>query len=308
MSSKYPVDIGDQEGIVDAVNYLLSGPSGLGQNFAGFSSSVPAWLSGNFRTPFDWDTIRNLYVAPINLSTSEFLDSRTLKFTFAAPEVTAPFEPGNIITITGVTIPSGVYDYNGTYSTIGVLSCTTTYCLVRLSSDETPTASASGGNIRMNLNNRDNSTDCNARVTVTGGTDRVFISGQVDQAISYTVPSGTGELTIQVAVNRYRGFVNSDPVNPDYLFDIDGNVATKTYIRSGLTGTGTLDLLETIFSTLIDQPTRLNNPLDPDYIGPWPAYYWYILEIKWTSTGTDPVYVTSDYLELRSLSAQVVKQ
>ena len=38
MTAKYPVDIGDDEGIVDAVNYLLSGPSGLGQNFSGFSS------------------------------------------------------------------------------------------------------------------------------------------------------------------------------------------------------------------------------------------------------------------------------
>lgn len=122
------------------------------------------------------------------------------------------------------------------------------------------------------------------------------------------MPTGTGELTIDVAVNRYRGFINSDPVNPDYLFDLDGNVATKTYVRSGLTGTGTLDLIETVFSTLIDQPTNLNTPTDPGYIGPWTAYYWYILEVKWLSTGANPVYVTSDEFGLRSLSSQVVKQ
>ena len=33
MTAKYPVDIGDEEGIVDAVNYLLSGPSGLDKTF-----------------------------------------------------------------------------------------------------------------------------------------------------------------------------------------------------------------------------------------------------------------------------------
>jgi len=302
--SKFPVEIQDSEGQVDAINYLLSGPSGLGQNFAGYSSYAQEWLTGNYRTPFNWPTIRNLYVSPINLSTSEFIDDRTLKFTFAAPAGSPPFEQGNQVTIAGVTIPSGVYDYNGSYRNIGVVECTTTYCTVRLSASETPTASASGGTIGLNLNNRENSTDCNARVTVTGATDRVFISGQLDQAITYNVPSGTGELTIYVRVNRYRGFINEDPVNPDYLFEPDGTVAEKVYVRPGLTGSGTLDSIETVFSTLIDQPTAYNqNPLTP-----WTAYYWYILEVTWSTTGTDPAYVTSDKFGLRSLSTQVVKQ
>ena len=41
------------------------------------------------------------------------------------------------------------------------------------------------GSDGMNLNGTRISTDCEARVTVTGGTDRVFISGQLDQYISY---------------------------------------------------------------------------------------------------------------------------
>jgi hypothetical protein len=302
--AQFPIQGGNQVDIIDGLNYVLSSPSGLGQNFAGFSSYAPAWLTGNYRTPFSSTTLRNLYVAPINLSTSEFLDSRTLKFTFSAPQVPAPFAQGNQITITGVSIPSGVYDYNGTYSRIGVLECTTTYCTVRLSSAETPTASASGGNIRLNLNNTKLSTDSNARVTVTGGTDRVFISGQLDQEITYNVPAGTGELTVYVQVNRYRGFINDDPVNPDYLFDPDGTIAEKVYVRPGLTSTGTLASIETVFSTLIDQPSAYNN----DPLTPWTAYYWYILEVKWVSTGASPVYVTSDKFGLRSLSSQVVKQ
>lgn len=304
MTAKYPVDIGDNEGIVDAVNYLLSGPAGLGQNFAGFSSSTPAWLTGNYRTPFTWASLRNLYVQAFSFSTVEFLDARTLKVTFGSTITPAPFAPGNQVRIVGASDSW----YDGYYTNIGVVECTTTYCTIRLGADATILAPATGGTIGLNLNDFDLSTDCNARVTVTGATDRVFISGQLDQAITYDVPTGTGELTIDVAVNRYRGFINSDPVNPDYLFDLDGNVATKTYVRSGLTGTGTLDLIETVFSTLIDQPTNLNTPTDPGYIGPWTAYYWYILEVKWLSTGANPVYVTSDEFGLRSLSSQVVKQ
>jgi hypothetical protein len=93
-------------------------------------------------------------------------------------------------------------------------------------------------------------------------------------------------------------------VNPDYLFDPDGTIAEKVYVRPGLTSTGTLASIETVFSTLIDQPSAYNN----DPLTPWTAYYWYILEVKWVSTGASPVYVTSDKFGLRSLSSQVVKQ
>lgn len=302
--AQFPIQGGNQVDIIDGLNYVLSGPSGLGQNFAGFSSYEQVWLTGNYRTPFASTTIRNLYVAPINLATSEFLDSRTIKFTFSSAQPSPPFTQGNQITIAGVAIPPGVYDYNGSYRNIGVVECTTTFCTVRLGSPDTPTASASGGTIGLNLNGRENSTDCNARVTVTGGTDRVFISGQLDQEITYNVPAGTGELTIYVRVNRYRGFINSDPVNPDYLFDPDGTIAEKVYVRPGLTGTGTLDSIETVFSTLIDQPSTYND----DPLTPWTAYYWYILEVTFESTGASPAYVTSDEFGLRSLSSQVVKQ
>ena len=299
----FPIQSGNDTSIVDGLNYLLSGPAGLGQNFAGFSSYAPVWLTGNFRTPFASTTLRTLFVAPISLATSEFLDSRTVKFTFSSAQPSPPFAQGNQITIAG----SSVAYYNGSYRQIGVIECTTTFCTVRLGSATTPQAIGTGGTIGLNLNNRENSTDCNARVTVTGSTDRVFISGQLDQEITYDVPAGTGELTIYVRVNRYRGFINTDPVNPDYLFDPDGpnyTIAEKVYVRPGLTSTGTLDSIETVFSTLIDQPTAYNN----DPLTPWTAYYWYILEVTYESTGASVVNVTSDKFGLRSLSSQVVKQ
>ena len=52
--AKFPVELDDDEGQADAINYLLSGPSGLGQNFAGFSENGVNWywLTGNYRPPF----------------------------------------------------------------------------------------------------------------------------------------------------------------------------------------------------------------------------------------------------------------
>ena len=77
--SKYPVEVGDDEGINDALNYLLSGPGGLGQFFKGFNSYSPTYLTANFRPPFTQSGIANLFVAPIALSTSEWVDGRTFK-------------------------------------------------------------------------------------------------------------------------------------------------------------------------------------------------------------------------------------
>jgi len=49
--AKFPVEPGDIDGIIDGINYALSGPSGLGQNFSGSATSQPGWLTANFRSP-----------------------------------------------------------------------------------------------------------------------------------------------------------------------------------------------------------------------------------------------------------------
>lgn len=307
MVAKYPVDVGDEEGIVDAVNYLLSGPAGLGQNFAGFSSYATAYLTGNFRIPFSQSGPANLYVAPISISNAEQLDSRTIKYYFAgAPLAAPPFALGNGLNINGITPStynsSDLSSIGASIFNIGVIECSDSYVIVRTRAPITTPLGAyvSGGSIDYRLtenpnNSFYNSTDCNARVTVTGGSDRVFISGQLSQIINYDVLSGPADLTVWVSVNRYKGFSNNDPVNPDYLFDLDGTVARKIYTFPGLTGTGTLPEIETIFSTIVDEPA--------------PAYYWYILEVlyEYPDTGVN-IQVTSTEFGLRSLSAQVVKQ
>lgn len=310
--AKFPVDISDKEGIVDAVNYTLSGPAGLGQNFAGFSNYKPYWLTGNFRVPFTkafWadeaagkaNTPAALYVPPIALTSSEMLDGRTWKFTFTTKQKTAPFALGNGITVEGVADSF----YNDTYSTIGVTQCTTEYVIVRTTGTYTIHGASTGGTVKLITGTGYNSTDANARVTVTGGSDRVFISAQLDNVLSYLVNTTPAALRYTVAINRYKGFLNNDPINPDYLFDLDETVAEKTYIKSGLVGNSSLPIFETVFTTVLDQPA--------------PGFYWYILEVKFefnthqvksgsTTTLEQNGQVTSCLLGLRSLSAQVVKQ
>lgn len=268
----------------EALNYLLSGPSGLGQNFAGFSSYAPAYLTGNYRLPFSQATIAQLYVAPITCSSAVQLDDRTFQYNFSSPQASPPFNNGNQLTGSGWSNSF----YNGEQGVIGVVKCTTTYVIFRTTSyypgvgDDT-----GGGNVYVDNVGVTNSTDCDVRVTVTGGTDRVFISGQLDQLASYT---GSGDMNVLVQINRYVGQLNTDPINPDYFFTFQATVAEKSYDYTSLT-TGS-KLIETVFSTFIDQPK--------------PDFYRYILEVTFTPTGS--LIVNTDLLKLRSIAAQVVKQ
>jgi len=280
--SAFPVAEGDS--IQDAVNYLLSGPSGLGQNFAGFSSYTLAYLTGNFRIPFSQTTTTQLYVAPISCSSAVQIDDRTFQYNFTSAQASPPFNNGN--NISGAGWANSFYD--GNQGVIGVVKCTTTYVIFRTNGFYPGVGDdLAGGTVFLDNVDVLTSTDCNARVVVTGATDRVFISGQLDQTLNYT---GSGDLTVTVQVNRYIGQLNTDPINPDFFFLFDATVAEKIYTYTSLT-TGS-KLIETVFSTLIDQPV--------------PNYYWYILEVNFLPTGS--LIVNTDELRLRSLSAQVVKQ
>jgi hypothetical protein len=290
--SKFPVEISDDDGIAGAVNYLLSGPQGLGQFFKGFSSYTDSYLTGNFRVPYTQPTAAALYVSAISLSNAEQLDDRTIKYTFAAPQATPPFSLGNGLTVDSI-VPADWNSSNLNTGTIGVVECTTNYVIVR-NRDSLPVLPlyVSGGNISYTSSNFLLSTDCNARVIVTGATDRVFISAQLNNIISYTA-TVISNVTYKVQINRYYSVPNYDPTNPDYLFVFDKTISQKTYNYTGLTGTATLPEIETIFTTVIDNPR--------------PNYYWYILEIE-VDTDVGDLEITECKFNLRSLSAQVVKE
>lgn len=296
--SKFPVEPGDQEGVIDAVNYLLSGPAGLGQSFSGFSSSAPGFLTGNYRVPYTNTTGAKLYVPPIALGTSSMLDGQTWKYEFAAAEPTPPFALGNNIYVTGVTNP----DYDGKFNPIGVIECTTTYVIARTSSSYPILAPSSGGTVELIGPVTDTSTDCNAKVTVTSQTDRVFISGQLNNIVEVDATT-TSTLFYTVKINRYIGSPNNDPVNPGYVFTPDGDNYTIAYRD---------------YTFQIDpgaSPTPLNYPLLPEtdtifasvIDSPGPGYYWYILEVLFQNGGGDAQPKSCEFY-YRGFTAQVVKE
>ena len=272
MTAKYPVEVSDSEGIVDAVNYLLSGPSGLGQNFDGFSDYKPAYLTGTFRAPFSVPISTNppptLYVAPISISNITVPNNpgAIIDVTYTSAQTPVPFAPGDTVTISGVT-PSF---YNDTYNR-GVLEVSSTGILVQYPSELTWPAYVSGGDIEKNASNIDVSTDCNGRVTVYGPTDEVFLSAQLNLDFTYdcTVAS---EWDIIVKIQRYAGFPTETAGDNDYLFDLDTNgnpIVSEQVTHYSQSTSGSSGNTEYIFTTVLDQPSF--------------GYYWYILDIVFST-------------------------
>ena len=366
----------DNNAVIDAVNYVLSGPSGLGQNFSGFSDYNTVYLTGNYRSPFttfstsvnslggsgtsqltvdstaginlnDYvtgpsigtnaqvssiDAVNNiiglsvantasvsglitfspvtganLYVAPITLGSVVWLSAYVVKAFFAAAQPSAPFALGNPVTIAG----NSVANYNKTYIGAGVIECTTTYVVMRTINSMPNPGTGTGGTVSFsntlqppagsalppaNIQNQINNwtqTDCIGYATVTGGTDRVFISAQLDQVISY-VATAASDLRITVAINRYLAKNINTVNNPQLRYTFDDTIAQRTYLRSGLTGSGTLTNIETIFATFIDQPP--------------PNYYLYRLEVLFrVVNASGSLQVNQDKVDVRALSSQVVK-
>jgi hypothetical protein len=304
----YP-SLSDQQ-IEEGVNYLLSGPSNLGQNFNGFSDYINAYLSGNSRAPFTYPNLINTYVAPITLGTSELLDSVTFKFTFSSTQATVPFSLGQPVTVVGTTDDTL---YGRTYSPIGVVECTIDYVICR-TIESYSGSSATGGTISFSITTIPTDpdldpvynfipTDCNGLVTVYGASDKVFVSGQLLNIINTygTTPAEGSDLLYTVAVNRYKVFLTDLANNSGYNYVFDKTISRKQYTTPGVPNGGyTLDPVDTIFTSIIDRPT----------IG----YYWYALEVAYNvipNPGTmiiGDLQVTDSTLELRSLSIQVVKQ
>jgi hypothetical protein len=374
--SQFPLTYNEQDSdaAVDALNYVLSGPSGLGQNFSGLSGYNNTFLTGNFRPPFviasisvnslggdtaftllvdsvegikegyfvnnaagtigtgavvavggiDADTrtitvtvansgpvsglvtfyekeYANLYVAPIAITTITWLSPFNIRIDYAA-QPAPPFELGNNVRVSGSSVP--IYDYF--YTGAGVIECTTTYTVVKSTRSIANPGVGAGGTVTYTNTiqppvgtavpapNDWISTDCIANATVTGATDRVFISGQIRQRVRYNATTNSF-LRVTCAINRYR-VINIGNVNsPDLRTIFDKTIAQKSDLFIDLLGIGSLDLLESVFNTFIDQPA--------------PGFYSYRLELLFRVVNTTGnMQVTRDSIDVRTLSSQVVKQ
>lgn len=301
--ANFTIDLNDNEGLTDAVNSLLSGPSGLGQGFDSFNSNGLSQfdLTGNFRRPYTQLNfgdahvpLVNLYVAPIALGTSEMLDQQTWKYTFAVPQVGANvFVPGQNITISGV---DNDY-YDGRFTTIGVVECTNEYVIARTGGKFDIVSPSTGGTVELDNMDRSTSTDCVARATVSGNQQSVIISSQLNIEL-FADPGSTGSYYYKVYINRYKAVSNNDVTNPDFVFVEDNEpgrppftLAYQEYLIP-VTDTSNTHEQETIFTSIIDQPGV--------------GYYQYFLEVEFNDNSGGNI-VTNAILTQRSFSATVFK-
>ena len=288
MTAKYPVEQGDQEGIVDAVNYLLSGPSGLGQNYAGFSSYTRSYIRPTTLQPFilpitttldpgwtfEW-TITNITVVGGN--PSQFIE---VSFTPYLPAVTLtdpPFQYGDRLLVSGVN--PGFYDDRYT-----VISSTTTSVVLSVSKQYTWPAYVSGGSLIRDFIDVAVSTDCNARVTVFGPTDRVFVSAQIqfdlngydNRAVTAPPTSLPSQFDFVIQINRYTGSPTVSTNDNDFVFSNPSTIAeTIIPVNTNSSNTGNIVGITTgteIFTTILDSPSF--------------GFYWYILELTFKTIDT----------------------
>ena len=278
--SSYPVEISDTEGIVNAVNYLMSGPAGLGQNFQGFSAYLPAYIRPSsllpWSLPIDTTLDPSLYLdipisdaAPVGSNPSALII-----LTFVTPFATPPFQDGDKLDIANVVDDGGgdpPYSYNDNGYT--VYSCTTTD--VTLTFDNTVYEWAnyiSGGTVGRNYLNFANSTDCNARVTVQGPTTQVFVSAQLNLTWEY-ICATANTYNVKVSIKRLKGFPTQTPGDNEFLFAGEVLVSQKTFAKAATAGTGT-ETLEAIFTTVLDGPNL-------DF-----GFYWYIMDVEFSVPGS----------------------
>ena len=107
--SQFPIS--DSSGVLEAVNYLASGPTGLGQNFDGFHSYNPAYITSYYRAPFslsydpDNPTVNQertrWYSNPINITNISGITTTSFKVEFSTL-LTPPYSLGQGLFITGV--------------------------------------------------------------------------------------------------------------------------------------------------------------------------------------------------------------
>jgi len=292
--SKFPIERSDNEGIVDALNYVLSGPGGLGQNFSGVSFSELGYLTGNFSPAFTSPTPITINVPPISVSLAEKLSPNTFKYTFSVAEPSPPFFVGANITASGFT----KNQYNRLF-TMGVVECTTTYVIARVRRQlGDPGTDVTGGTVELTVPVYPsfNATDGDVRdIVITSPTDRAFISAQLLNNI-YCDATTTSQMFYTVAVNRYVASSTYDSNDLDFTYSYDKTVASRVYnIATINVGTALLAAeYDTVFVNIIDTPN--------------PGLYRYILELQFeTGVGGDAV-VSQCEFGYRSLSCQVVKE
>jgi hypothetical protein len=327
--SQYPLD--NNSDIVESVNYLLSGPTSIGQNFEGMSavgvsvqygvnlgvtattqtyltgmpilgpSSVPVsdppavgarynqpgTVDNQGQTSNDAYPIWNTFPAGLTITNIVPVSATgreiTVTFNVFGTGITGasgnPFVLGQQVVLSGIT-PSS---FNGTY-TVKIQPEPFTAGQVVLIQDvaETWGTYTSGGVIKLNdyalFTSQKFFTGNQAIVTVTGPTDRVFISSQMNNLILYTYTNfqvseeGFFGVEVFLEINRYRAvqkttlpdagasaiYAQGGTAYDGYLWEFDASVVSvgTPIISSGPASTAvdSNDFGDVIYNNVIDNP------------------------------------------------------
>lgn len=269
---QYPIE--DTAGLYEGINYVLSGPAGLGQNFQGFSAYEKAYLRPTFRAPFTVagdSTLQNQLVLTVPCSNADPYPSDptpTIEVTFTSAFTDPPFQQGDRLTLSGWT-PSY---FDDRYT---VLSCSNASVILNYNGTSYSWGNSTvGGNITRDRMNTGLSADNNARVTIYGPTDKAFISCQNNFNVEYSVTGNSGaSLQVVSTVERWVG----SPVNSsqqegatDYLFSFQDTVSKEIFTIDNITANGNANV-NSLFTTVIDQPNY--------------GYYWYFNNLYFNNVG-----------------------
>jgi len=124
--SKFPVEYNhqDSDSLVDAVNYLLSGPSNLGQFFTGASSYGTSQMTGNFRPPYATTPVIKNGLGASGSTTIEVADSEGIR-------------TGMTVTGTGVGVAAVVNTVNADNVVVSVANADAVSGLVQFDNQTT---------------------------------------------------------------------------------------------------------------------------------------------------------------------------
>lgn len=306
--------ISDQQGIVDGLNYVLSGPGSLGQNFQGYSSNSTTAVSGDI----------------VDQTTGEIVNSLPITTAFLQYYLTDCKVNTGISGGTDRVVLSAQLDNSFVYNTTAACSLEYTVAINRYRAQANrnsayiaPYVYFYDGTVAQQqyLYNLDTTTAGIASTTVAGAkpayaapvtgslilpVDQVFVGLAAD-------PPGTGQsanLQVQIAYGA-AGVYNA--TNTKILVTSAGsdwNVAeTITLPGTSLGGaTPANDMTVSVAAITADTPTIREQTVFTSVIDqPGLGYYLYALEVRWYAV-TGAVDIVSSSMQTRSISAQDVKQ
>jgi len=254
----YPITNPDSINLIEALNYVASGPTDIGQQLVGYNMYQDTLeLNGNQQAPFanKQPPVTYLYQPPIDLSTATWIDAYTRQYTFqGAPIGYIPYALGQTITVTGVSpneydTPAG--GYGQPVNDTVVVKCTEDYVIIRSATKSIAnpgpgtggralfalmkTSFYGGGQADFRIN-----TPANAQVSVDISNSLVGVTAQLEilnntYAILWQDPDPfyLHSLQYRVELNRYKAVNIGTVANPVYDYKFD-KIVSRELIYSDL--------------------------------------------------------------------------